>query len=216
MVQRAFDLIFGVFLLILLLPFLLVISLILLLTGEGEVIYKQKRIGFHGNPINVYKFATMLKNSASIGTGTITVKNDPRVLPVGKFLRVTKLNETLQLINIIEGTMSFVGPRPLTEENWNYYDPDQKRMISKVKPGLTGLGSIYFRDEEKYLLDKKNIKKSYKEKITPIKGALEVWYVQNRSIILYFLIIFLTAWAVVFKSSEFPRKLVLNLSKVKT
>lgn len=213
MLQRIFDLLLAITAFVFLLPLFLIVSVILFFTGEGEVIYKQVRIGLDGKRFNVYKFATMLKDSAKMSSGTITVKDDVRVLPFGKILRATKLNETLQLINIINGSMSLVGPRPLTKENWDYYTPEQKRIISSVVPGLTGLGSIYFRDEERFLIGVKDVKKAYAENISPIKGSLEVWYVIHRNIQLYFFIILLTIWAVVFKSSNVPAKIVIYLTK---
>ena len=214
MLQRTFDVFLAVTAVVILSPFLLSISLVLKITGEGEVIYRQKRIGKNGSSFEVWKFATMLKDSPIIGTGTITIKDDPRVLPFGKFLRATKINELPQLFNILNGSMSIVGPRPLTEENWDLYSEQQKLIISSVVPGLTGVGSIYFRDEENILTDLANAKVAYAEKITPIKAKCEIWYVQNKNIFLYFAIILVTAFAVIFKSSTLPVNLVKKYVKI--
>ena len=94
------------------------------------------------------EFATMLKDSPNIGTGTITVQNDPRVLPIGKFLRKTKINELPQLINVFTGEMSLIGPRPLTSENFSMYPKEAQNTIKKMRPGLSRVGSIIFRNEE--------------------------------------------------------------------
>jgi lipopolysaccharide/colanic/teichoic acid biosynthesis glycosyltransferase len=112
-VKRFFDFTFSLLGLIVLLPLLLPIAIGLKLTGEGEIFYKQNRIGYKNTHFGILKFATMLKNSSKIGTGAITVRNDPRVTVLGKYLRMTKINELPQLINVLLGTMSIVGPRPL-------------------------------------------------------------------------------------------------------
>ena len=191
--------------------------LILKFTGEGKIFYVQKRIGRHQNIFNVLKFATMLENSPNIGSGTITLKNDPRVLPFGKFLRATKINELPQLFNIFIGDMSFVGPRPLTHEVWDNYDHYQKEVISTVRPGLTGLGSIYFRNEEKYFTMNKDPKEIYKDCIAPKKASCEIWFVKNNNLVVYFVLIVVTFIAVIFKNSEFIIRLIdthiLNLKK---
>ena len=114
--QRLFDILFSAVALCVLLPMLAFIAFFLRLTGEGEVFYRQWRVGKNDEPFELLKFATMLKDSPNLGTGTITQKNDPRVLPMGGFLRKMKLNEVPQLWNIFVGDMSVVGPRPLTKE----------------------------------------------------------------------------------------------------
>ena len=121
---------------------------ILRVSGEGEIFFLQNRVGRGGKDFKLYKFATMLKDSPKIGTGTISMKNDPRVLPVGKILRKTKINELPQLINVLVGDMSIIGPRPLTLKSFDLYSLDVQQAIKKVKPGLSGVGSIVFRKEE--------------------------------------------------------------------
>ena len=196
-------------------PVFIVIAAILKLTGEGEVFYLQERVGKNLQTIRVLKFATMLKNSPALGSKTITLKNDPRVLPFGRFLRSTKINELPQLINILKGGMSFVGPRPLTLENWNYYTPDQQKVICRNIPGLTGVGSIYFRNEEKYLDGKHDPSYIYKHEIAPIKAQCELWFSENKSFKLYFLILFLTAYSVCFKNSVWPKRCITKLAGLK-
>ncbi len=194
--QRFFDIFFSGAAIILLSPILLPIILLLRLTGEGEIFFQQARVGKNKESFKLLKFATMLKNSESMGAGTVTLKNDPRVLPIGKFLRKTKLNELPQLFNIFRGDMSIIGPRPLHEKQFSFYSSADQDLIASNLPGLSGLGSICFRDEEKILHNSSNPDATYKEKITPRKAMLEKWYVGNRSMTLYFKLIFLTIIAV--------------------
>ena len=196
--SRFLDICLSAFIIIVLAPLFVLIGLILKFTGEGEVIFKQERVGYSQKTFNVYKFATMKKNSANLPGGAITLPNDPRVLPFGKILRKTKLNELPQVFNIFVGEMSFVGPRPLMKKQFNFYSDAKRSIISSVRPGLTGLGSIYFRDEESLFKGSKEPDKLYQEVITPIKEILEEWFVRNRGILLYFKILILTFVAVFF------------------
>tara|TARA_S200000501_G_scaffold378879_1_gene444479 strand:+ start:4350 stop:4991 length:642 start_codon:yes stop_codon:yes gene_type:complete len=195
----------------LLIPILLLVSILLKFTAEGEVIYSQKRVGVDGISFSLLKFATMLKNSENIGTGSITIKNDPRVLPLGKFLRKTKLNELPQLFNVIKGDMGIIGPRPLTRVNFNYYDNETRSIISKIKPGLSGIGSIYFRNEEDYLTTSEDPEEIYKNIIAPYKGKLEIWYSENVNLKNYLLAIFATIIAIIFNNQNIIFKIFPNL-----
>ncbi len=212
--QRFFDILFSSVALIVLSPLLIPIAIILRFTGEGEVFYKQKRVGQYGKPFYLIKFATMLKNSPNMGTGTITVKNDPRVLPVGKFLRKTKINELPQLINILKGDMSIIGPRPQDHRCFMAFSKEAQEAIKKLKPGLSGIGSIAFRDEE-VTLDNCNLEYDdcYDYHIAPYKGELEIWYFHNNSLYVYFMLIFLTIWVVIFPNSQLYEKVFKNLPK---
>ncbi|HEX5170057.1 MAG TPA: sugar transferase [Cyclobacteriaceae bacterium] len=211
--QRFLDIIFSLVALVILSPLLIPITIILSLTGEGEVFYVQRRVGLGGKPFGVYKFATMVKNSSSMGTGYLTTKNDPRVLPFGRVLRKTKLNEIPQILNVLKGDMSCVGPRPQVQKHFDYYPVYVRTELNKVRPGLTGIGSIFFRDEEGIL--EKNGQMSYEECyskiIAPYKGDLEIWYIKNNSLYLYFLLIMLTIWVVVFPNSKTHLKILRNL-----
>lgn len=209
-IKRIIDiLIAGSVLLFLAIP-LLIIMLILRVTGEGEVFYQQERLGYLNKPFGVWKFVTMRKNSAS--SGTITVKGDPRILPVGKVLRKTKINELPQLWNIITGEMSIVGPRPLTTEAFNLYADEYKPVVYQSVPGLTGIGSVVFRDEEGILAaSPKDRITCYKEDIMPIKGALEAWYLKNRSTIVDLKIILLTAIAILVPGNNLHKKWLKDL-----
>jgi len=198
---RLFDILFSSLALSLLLPLFIPVVLILRLTGEGEIFFSQKRVGMGGKLFNLLKFATMLKDSPSIGSGTVTLKNDPRVLPFGKFLRKTKINELPQLINILVGDMSVVGPRPQTSRCFEVFPKNLQPIISSIQPGLSGLGPIVFRDEEKILSENSKSVDFYDQVIAPYKGDVEAYYIKVIGIFSYFKIIFLTLWVVLFPKS---------------
>ena len=154
----------------------------------------------------------MSQNSPNIGTGLITLRNDPRLLPMGKFLRKTKINELPQILNVIKGDMSIVGPRPLVDKTFNDYPENIRYKIYDSKPGITGIGSIMFRDEEYLLSNCKIPPQEYYEKvIAPYKGALEIWYNQHKSFFVDISIIFLTAWLIVFPKSNAAHTVFKNL-----
>lgn len=200
--QRLIDIFFSLTALACLSLFLLPIVGILRLSGEGKVLFGQARVGRGGRPFRLLKFATMLEDSPNLGTKTITLKDDPRVLPFGKFLRTTKINELPQLINILKGDMSIIGPRPQTQRCFEAFPGCSQTAIAKVRPGLSGVGSVVFRDEEQMMGGGRDADRLYDEVIMPYKGSLEEWYVSNQGLKNYFLLIFITAWVVVFPSSR--------------
>ena len=160
----------------------------------------------------IWKFATMLKNSSKMGTGSLTVRNDPRVLPIGRFLRKTKINELPQIINVFIGNMSFVGPRPQMEVDFFKFPEHIQETIYNAKPGITGIGSIIFRDEEKWISNAEGDKHEfYKKHIAPYKGELELWYQKHLSLYTDFMLIFLTAWVIVAPQSNFVYSIFKNL-----
>ena len=128
------------------------------------------------------------------------------MLPFGKFLRKTKLNELPQLWNIFIGDMSVVGPRPMVLNTYAHYPEAARQKLDTIRPGLTGIGSIVFRDEERYLADRDEPMEFYREHIIPYKSDLELWFVENNSLWLYIKIIVVTAWVVVFPSSNIVDK----------
>jgi len=199
--QRLFDIILSGLALVLLSPLFVFTILILLCTGDGEIFYLQKRVGKNLTHFNIIKFVTMRKGSEFIGTGTLTIKNDPRVLFLGQFLRKTKINELPQLINILLGDMSIVGPRPLTENSFNLYSPDVVNQIKKIRPGLSGIGSIIFRNEENLIPEISNSLYIYTNTIAPYKGLLEAWYVKNATLKNYIKIIIITSVIVLLPKS---------------
>jgi len=205
-VKRLLDIVLSCTALVVLVPFLIPVIIILRLTGEGEVFYIQERVGRGGKSFGLYKFATMLKNSPNIGAGEITVRGDPRVLPFGRFLRKTKLNELPQLWNIFIGDMSIVGPRPMVLNTYAYYSEEVRQKLNTIRPGLTGIGSIVFRDEERYLANRNEPMEFYRQQIIPYKSDLELWFVENSTLWLYIKIVFVTAWVIFFPSSKIVGK----------
>lgn len=210
--KRFFDIVLSFFAIIILSPLLFPIIIGLLLTGEHYIFYLQERIGHKNKKFYVYKFATMLKNSPNIGTGLHTTTKDPRILPMGGFLRKTKINELPQLFNILLGSMSIVGPRPLVDKTFEPYTDIVKKNIYNVKPGLSGIGSIVFRNEEKILSNSKiPINEFYSKYISPYKGSLELWYQEKISFSTDFMIVFLTIWVVFFPESNLVFKVFKDL-----
>jgi lipopolysaccharide/colanic/teichoic acid biosynthesis glycosyltransferase len=190
---RCFDIVFSALAIVVLFPFMIPIMIALKLTGEHYIFYLQPRVGKGGKDFMVLKFATMLKDSPNLPGGVLTQKNDPRILPMGKFLRKTKINELPQLANIFIGQMSVVGPRPQARRHYELYSDAVKREIDKVPPGLSGIASIVFRDEEA-ILDRFETNRDHFHDtiIAPFKGELEVWWVHHRTLANYFKIIILT------------------------
>ena len=158
----------------------------------------------------------MLANSANMGSGSLTLKNDPRVLPFGSFLRKSKINELPQILNIIIGDLAIVGPRPQMQIDFEKYSEDVQQKIYNVRPGLTGIGSIVFRDEESLISEaseRENPHDFYKRVIAPYKGELEMWYQLNRSVFLDCKLIFMTAWAIIKPETRLYEKWFSNLPK---
>lgn len=200
--QRLFDIIFSTLALFLLSPLLMPITLVLRFSGEGEVFFIQKRVGKDGNCFGLFKFATMLKDSPNIGTGTITMKGDPRILPFGRFLRKTKINELPQFLNIFLGDMSVIGPRPLTKQTFSCYSAVTQDVIKLVRPGLSGVQQVVIRDEEG-LMDGASASVSFYDSVlAPYKGELEKWFVSNKSLSIYFLSILMTVWIILVPRSS--------------
>ena len=197
MIKRLFDILFALFWLTLLAVPLIVIMIVLKCTGEHKVWFLQERVGQHGKKFKVFKFVTMVSNAETTGNKDITLRNDPRVLPVGKVLRKAKLNEVPQIINILIGNMSVVGWRPLMPKSFAYYSDEIQQKIVNMKPGLTGVGSIVFRDEEA-ITERANKPPAdvYRDDIAPYKGQLELWYQDNQTFVMDIKIVLLTALAV--------------------
>ena len=215
--KRIFDILSSSIACIILAPLLLPIVILLRLTSEGEVFYLQERIGLNKKPFMIYKFATMLKNSSKMEGGIITIQNDPRVTFMGRFLRKSKINELPQLINILIGDMSVVGPRPVMNASFEAYPSKIQKVIYNVKPGLTGIGSIIFRDEEDLISNIKNdggdIWDFYKNTIYPFKGEVEIWYQNNKSFFLDIKLIFITLWVIFSPNSKIYEKWFKDLPK---
>ncbi|MDB0032779.1 sugar transferase [Amylibacter sp.] len=210
---RLLDILISSIALIVLSPVLIPVVVILIFSGEREVLFFQERVGRYKKPFKVIKFATMQKNSSNMGHGALTIPDDPRILPFGKLLRKTKINELPQLINVLIGDMSIVGPRPLMTKQFNFYPETSQLKICKMRPGLTGAGSLIFRDEERLFKGVDDPDKVYVELISPSKALIEVWYYENHSLYYYFLLVFLTVWAVLDPSKEMTFFLPVEISE---
>ena len=215
--KRFFDTLASGIAILILSPLLVPIIIGLKFTGEGYVFYKQERVGYKNKPFLIWKFATMLKNSSKMPGGIMTTKKDPRITPMGGFLRKSKINELPQLFNIFFGHMSVVGPRPVMKISFEAYQKEIQKVIYNVKPGLTGIGSIIFRDEEKLITDVKDnggdLWDFYKNTIYPFKGNLELWYQNNKSFSLDLKLIFLTTWVILSPTSNLYEKWFKDLPK---
>jgi lipopolysaccharide/colanic/teichoic acid biosynthesis glycosyltransferase len=210
--QRFFDVLFSFVAILILLPFMVPVMIALKIVGEHYVFYRQPRVGNLGKDFMVLKFATMLLDSPNMPGGVLTQKDDPRIIPLGRFLRKTKINELPQLVNILSGQMSFVGPRPQVRRHYELYSLEVKARLDSIPPGLTGIGSLVFRDEERILDEHKGDRDHFHDTvIAPYKGRLELWYADHRNLGVYFGVIFLTAWSVVRPRSAVYKKAFRDL-----
>lgn len=205
---RGLDLFFSLVALIVLSPLLLLVAIALRFSGEGEVFYRQVRIGKGGREFYLLKFATMMKDSPAMGSGELTLPNDPRVLPLGRILRKTKLNELPQLLNIVAGDLSLIGPRPQTRRYYDCYAVADRVWINTIRPGLSGVGSILFRDEETLLSKVADPVTFDDEVIMPYKGQVERWFAVNQSVGLYFELILNTVLVVLWPSFGLHQRLL--------
>lgn len=178
--KRLFDIVFSFLGLIILLPFLLFISLLILFTSKGGIFYLQSRVGKNSKDFKIYKFRTMKPNSDRIGLLTVGNK-DNRITKVGFFLRKYKLDELPQLINVLIGDMSLVGPRPEVRKYVDLYNEEQLKVL-RVKPGITDYASIKYSNENEILAKSLDPEKSYVEHIMPLKLYLNLKYIDEMSI----------------------------------
>ena len=192
---RFLDFLFSFLGLILLSPFFLLIALIIKISSSGPVLYKQSRIGLNGVEFSVYKFRTMRLNSDKLGLITVGGR-DPRVTPIGYYLRKYKLDELPQLINVLIGDMSLVGPRPEVKKYVDLYTLDQRKVLS-IRPGITDWASIYYRDENEILGNSTDPEMDYIEKVMPDKLKLNLIFIENYGPVEFIKIIFSTIWHIV-------------------
>ncbi len=176
--KRLFDIAASLIGLALLSPFLTMVALLVKITSPGPVFYRGIRTGLHGTPFKIYKFRTMVDNAEKLG-GPSTAHNDKRLTEVGRALRKYKIDEFPQLINILKGEMSFVGPRPQVEKYTKLYKGDEKLILS-VRPGLSDYASIRFINLDQMLGDQ-NVDQKYLSEIEPEKNRLRIKYVKEQS-----------------------------------
>ena len=180
MIKRGFDILASVVGLLVLFPVLLVCGLLIKLEDGGPIFYRGMRVGKHSKPFRIFKFRTMLVNAERLG-GPSTADDDPRITRTGKFLRKYKLDEIPQLLNVLRGEMSFVGPRPEVPMEVETYTEEEKGVLL-VRPGITDWASIKFCNEGEILRGSKDPHQTYREKIRPEKLKLELNYVKNHSL----------------------------------
>ena len=214
--KRFFDFLFSLIGIILAAPIMAVAIVVLRFTGEGKVFFVQERVGHKNKPFNILKFTTMLSAAPAQKNKTNIGKRDPRITPIGAFFRNSKIDELPQMINVLKGDMSFVGPRPLMKiPDFVSYPPEVQASIYNVRPGITAIGSVVFRDEAQIISQVKDEGKDpaeFKSKVIfPYKGKVEMWYNENQSFLVDFKILLLTAWTLIFPTSQMAYKLFDDL-----
>jgi lipopolysaccharide/colanic/teichoic acid biosynthesis glycosyltransferase len=190
MIKRLFDIAASSFGLLILSPLFLVIAVLVRLDSPGPVFYRGRRAGWYGKPFRIFKFRTMVMNADKIG-GPSSSADDPRITRVGRFLRRYKLDELPQLLNVVKGEMSLVGPRPEVLQEVLFYTEEEKRLL-EVRPGITDWASIKFRNEGELLRGSVDPHQAYREKIRPEKIRLGLEYVRSNSLVTDCRIIFRT------------------------
>lgn len=190
MIKRGIDILFSLIGLICLFPFFIFISFFIFITSKGGVFFVQLRVGKNNKDFKLYKFRTMFLNSDSKGLLTVG-NNDKRITKLGYYLRKNKLDELPQLINVLNGTMSLVGPRPEVRKYVNLYNSEQKSILD-VKPGITDLASIMYYNENEILANSVNPEQTYINEIMPIKLELNKQYIHEMSLLTDLKIIFKT------------------------
>lgn len=188
-IKRIVDIVFSLCGLILLLPLFLAIAIWIKCDSPGPVFFRQERVGYLGKLFRMHKFRTMFADASGI---SLTMNNDPRVTRCGRFLRRFKLDELPQLFDVLAGNMSLVGPRPEVPRYMAHYPEEIKKIVLSVRPGITDMAAIHFKDENKLLRSATDPEKDYLEKILPLKIKLYQEYIANRSLALDLKLIFQT------------------------
>ncbi|MDP3948016.1 MAG: sugar transferase [bacterium] len=190
MIKRLFDFFLSLVGLVLISPAILLIAFLIKLHDRGPVFYRGERVGRKGKIFRIYKFRSMIIDAEKTGVAS-TSKEDPRITPIGRFLRKTKLDELPQLINVFLGQMSFVGPRPEVKKFTDLYTEEEKVLLA-LRPGITDYASLWDINEAEVLAGSKDPDKDYLEKIRPEKIRLQLKYYRERSLSTDIKIIFLT------------------------
>jgi lipopolysaccharide/colanic/teichoic acid biosynthesis glycosyltransferase len=190
-IKRTFDFVVALIALIVVSPILVTLAIIIKLTSEGPVFYRGVRIGLHGKPFRIFKFRTMVLNAETIG-GSATAEDDPRITPIGRFIRRTKFDEFPQFMNVLIGDMSLVGARPEVKKYVDMYT-DEEKAILELRPGITDWASIWNSNEAAVLEGSSDPEKTYEELIRPTKLALQLFYARNHSLWIDIKILFHTA-----------------------
>lgn len=192
--KRLLDFTFSVLGLVVFSPLFAVVAVLIKIGSKGPVFYRGIRTGRCGKPFRIFKFRTMVANAEQVG-GTSTAETDPRITRIGRWLRKYKIDELPQILNVLKGEMSLVGPRPEVEEYTHLYTPEEMGILN-VLPGITDLSSIRFRDLNEILARAGDPDRYFAENVLPIKNQLRLEYVRNRSLWVDFKIIFHTLRAI--------------------
>ena len=179
--KRLFDIVFAALGLIVLCPVLLIVTVIIKMGSPGPVLFRQQRVGRYGQPFRIMKFRTMVVDAEKLG-GQLTPTSDPRITPIGRFLRKYKLDELPQLLNVLVGQMSFVGPRPEVQRYVDLYTEEQKRVL-KIQPGITDLASIRYRAEGAILAKASDPHQFYIDVVMPDKIRLNMEYAAKANVL---------------------------------
>lgn len=193
--KRLFDIVFSFLGLVFLAPIWLLIVVLMMATSKGPIIYKQVRVGKNNKDFKIFKFRTMHVNADKLGLLSVGDR-DPRITPIGYYLRKFKLDELPQLANVLRGDMSFVGPRPEVRKYVNFYNQEQMQVF-KVRPGITDLASIEFRNESELLADQEDPDSYYINVIMPKKLQINLDYLKERTLIKDVGVIFKTFLAII-------------------
>ena len=201
--KRFSDIIFSIFGIIITGPIMLFTIIILYLTGEKKPVFNQLRVGKNKQLFRLYKLRTMNSNGA-INSGPITLHNDDRITFLGKFLRWSKIDEFPQFFNVLNGDLSFVGPRPLMPETFYKYKKTTQKKIASIRPGITGAGSVIFRNESFILktVSQEKQESFYIQNILPYKGQLEEWYIENNSFIMDLKLLIFSVLVIVYSGTK--------------
>jgi lipopolysaccharide/colanic/teichoic acid biosynthesis glycosyltransferase len=193
MLRRAVDIVACLALLVVSSPVLLLAAMAVALSSPGPVLYRAERVGLRGRIFRMLKFRTMVRDADRIGPG-ITARGDPRVTPVGRWLRATKVDELPQLLNVLRGDMTLIGPRAESPRYVRHYNDDQRRLLA-VRPGMTGLGQLHYsRDQESQLNDPDRAEEIYVKELLADKLRLDLEYLDRRGLLLDLQILGRTAW----------------------
>jgi lipopolysaccharide/colanic/teichoic acid biosynthesis glycosyltransferase len=204
-IKRGFDFVVALAALIVVSPVLIVLALIIKLGSPGPVFYRGVRIGRYGVPFRIFKFRTMVINAERLG-GSATAEDDPRITPIGRFIRRHKLDEFPQFMNVLAGDMSLVGPRPEVKKYVDMYSGEEKAILD-LRPGITDWASIWNSNEAAVLEGSKDPEKAYEELIRPTKLALQLFYARNHSLAVDIKILFHTFCRLLFEDWT-PRELL--------
>src|ERR1700685_103382 len=203
-IKRSFDFVVALAALLVVSPILMILALIIKLGSAGPVFYRGGRIGRHGVAFRIFKFRTMVVDAEKLG-GSATAEDDPRITPIGRFIRRHKLDEFPQVLNVLLGDMSFVGPRPEVKKYVDMYSEEEKAILD-LRPGITDWASIWNSNEAAVLEGSSDPEKTYEELIRPTKLQLQLFYARNHSVFGDIKILFHTACKLMFEDWT-PREL---------